>query len=97
MGCSNPREKLENEMMEIQITRIEIQMQKYNQLKRLSQIENRKIDYINIIPDYLDPNFARENKIDVADATNKKINITNEKKKINSKRRNSKKSKTKKN
>ena len=97
MGCSNPREKLENEMMEMQITRIEIQMQKYNQLKRLSQIENRKIDYINIIPDYLDPNFARENKIDVADTTNKKISLTNEKKKINNKRRNSKKSKTKKN
>ena len=31
MGCSSAKEKLENEMMKIQIRRLEIQMEKYNE------------------------------------------------------------------
>ena len=36
MGCSNTRENLENEIMQMQIKRLEIQMEKYNELQKLS-------------------------------------------------------------
>ena len=37
MGCSSSQEKLENEIMELNIEKIEIQMEKYNQMKLLGQ------------------------------------------------------------
>ena len=40
MGCDDPREKLENKIMEMNIDKIEIQMEKYNQLKLLGQEPN---------------------------------------------------------
>ena len=91
MGCSNPREKLENEMMNIQIMRLEVQMEKYNHLKRLSEIDNKKFNYINVIPDYIDPKFAVEKKIYIKSNSDKKTDLP---KKIN-KKRNSRKSKIK--
>ena len=91
MGCSSQREKLENEMMNVQIMRLEVQMEKYNHLKRLSEIDNQKFEYINVIPDYIDPKFAVEKKIYIKNNSDKKIDLT---KKIN-KKRNSRKSKIK--
>ena len=40
MGCDDPREKLENKIMEMNIYKIEIQMEKYKQLKLLGQEPN---------------------------------------------------------
>ena len=40
MGCSSSQEKLENEIMELNIEKIEIQMEKYNQMKLLGQNKN---------------------------------------------------------
>ena len=91
MGCSSQREKLENEMMNVQIMRLEVQMEKYNHLKRLSEIDNQKFEYINVIPDYIDPKFAVEKKIYIKNNSDKKTDLA---KKINNKR-NSRKSKIK--
>ncbi len=91
MGCSSQREKLENEMMNMQIMRLEVQMEKYNLLKRLSEIDNQKFEYINVIPDYIDPKFAVEKKIYIKNNSDKKTDLA---KKINNKR-NSRKSKIK--
>ncbi len=91
MGCSSQREKLENEMMNMQIMRLEVQMEKYNLFKRLSEIDNQKFEYINVIPDYIDPKFAVEKKIYIKNNSDKKTDLA---KKINNKR-NSRKSKIK--
>ena len=91
MGCSSQRENLENEMMNMQIMRLEVQMEKYNLLKRLSEIDNQKFEYINVIPDYIDPKFAVEKKIYIKNNSDKKTDLA---KKINNKR-NSRKSKIK--
>ena len=37
MGCASSKEKLENEIMELNIEKIEIQMEKYNQMKLFGQ------------------------------------------------------------
>ena len=37
MGCGNPQEKLENEIMEMNINKIEIQMERYKQMKLLGE------------------------------------------------------------
>ena len=40
MGCGNPQEKLEDEMLNLKIARIELQMERYNQMKLLGQNKN---------------------------------------------------------
>ena len=40
MGCSSSQEKLENEIMELNIEKIEIQMEKYNQMQLLGKNKN---------------------------------------------------------
>ena len=37
MGCSDPQEKLENEIIKMNIEKIEIQMEKYKQMKLLGE------------------------------------------------------------
>lgn len=37
MGCGNPQEKLENEIMEMNINKIEIQTERYKQMKLLGE------------------------------------------------------------
>ena len=97
MGCTSVREKLENEMMNIQILRLEIQMERYNQLKKLSKLENHKINYVNVIPDYIDPNFAKEHNIYISNNIEEKEDCSKLNKEIIIKRSNTRKSKTKKN
>ena len=70
MGCSTIKENLENEIMKLQIQRIEIQMEK------LSKIEKHKIKP-NIIPDYVDPKFAKERQIYIKNSKDKKSEKTN--------------------
>ena len=56
MGCSNPKEKIENEMLKMKMKRIELQMERYRELQKLKDIEGfeRKPP---IIPDYIDPKY----------------------------------------
>ena len=71
MGCSNTRENLEYEIMQMQIKRLEIQMEKYNELQKLSKIEKHKVKP-NIIPDYILPKFSKEKKIHIKNSKDKK-------------------------
>ena len=56
MGCGDPKEKIEDEMMKLKLSRIEIQMERYNQLQLLKGI-NGGIMKIPDIPDYIDKKF----------------------------------------
>ena len=56
MGCGNSREKIEDQMMKLKIARIEVQMERYNNLERLKGMDGRKRK-APLIPDYIDPNF----------------------------------------
>ena len=40
MGCASSKEKLENEIMELNIEKIAIQMEKYNQMQLLGKNKN---------------------------------------------------------
>ena len=62
MGCSSAREKIEDQIMQIKLKRIEIQMERENRVKQLSEMEGRRI-YYQKIPDYIDPKFAIEKNI----------------------------------
>ena len=62
MGCSSPQEKIEDQMMKIKLLRIDIQMERENKIKQLSEMTGKKIKYKNI-PDYIDPEFAKQNYI----------------------------------
>ena len=62
MGCGTAREKLEDEMMVYKLERMEIQMQKEKELKKLAEIEGHIIERPQI-PDYIDPQFAKEKKL----------------------------------
>ena len=59
MGCSDPREKLEDEMMKMKMARIELQMQRYNQLKLLKDIDGQEVT-TPVIPDYIDQQFLKD-------------------------------------
>ena len=62
MGCAGTREKIEDKMMLMKLERMEVQMEKEKNLKKLSEIEGHTIKR-NHIPDYIDPKFAREKQI----------------------------------
>ena len=63
MGCTGgAREKLEDKIMLMKLERMELRMEKAKQLEKLSEIEGHKIN-MHKIPDYIDPKFAKENKI----------------------------------
>ena len=52
MGCSSPKENLEDQIMILKLKRIAIQMEREKHLKILSEIEGRNIDDDNF-PEYL--------------------------------------------
>ena len=62
MGCGNPKEKVEDEMMKMKMKRIELQMERYNQLQLLKEIDGSVIKP-PVIPDYLDPKYINNNCI----------------------------------
>ena len=62
MGCGTAREKLEDKMMVYKLERMEIQMEKEKELKKLAEIEGHTIER-NRIPDYIDPQFAKEKRL----------------------------------
>ena len=63
MGCSGEKEKIEDKMMEIKLERMEIKMEKEKELKKLCEMQGRSIKRTHI-PDYIDPQFAREKQIE---------------------------------
>ena len=67
MGCGDPQEKLENKIMEMNIEKIELQMERYKQMKLLGQ----DIDIIK-------PKESQTNSINNNDIKN---NINNSKRK----------------
>ena len=58
MGCGNPKEKIEDEMLQMKMKRIEIQMERLNQLEQLKNLEGKNIKP-SIIPEYIDENFLK--------------------------------------
>ena len=87
MGCGNAREKIENEIMEIKIARIELQMERYNQLEKLKGIDGNKINN-PLIPDYIDQKFLKDY------LKKKSINISLNSNEEGKKRKKSKRSKS---
>ena len=82
MGCGSVREKLEDQMMVYKLERMEIQMEKERELKKLSDIEGHAIERHHV-PDYIDPQFAKEKRLYIEQKENKENqnNNTNESKK----------------
>ena len=62
MGCAGAREKIEDKMMLMKLERMEVQMEKEKEPKKLEEIEGHKIKRGHV-PDYIDPKFAREKQI----------------------------------
>ena len=52
MGCGDPREKIENQMLKMKMERTIIQMERKNQLKLLKDIDGFELK-IPKIPDYI--------------------------------------------
>ena len=59
MGCGSPREKIEDEMMVYKLERMEVQMEKEKELKKLAEIEGHTIER-HFVPDYIDPKFQKK-------------------------------------
>ena len=60
MGCSSPKEQLEDKIMDLNIDKIEVQMERYNQMKLLGQNKNT--------------NVAKQVKFNTINNTNSNIN-----------------------
>ena len=84
MGCGSAREKLEDEMMVYKLERMEIQMEKEKELKKLAEIEGHTIER-NFIPDYIDPEFAKEKRLYAGQRDIKNAEEKTNKNKINKK------------
>ena len=80
MGASNSKKDIEDRMMLLKLKRMEIQVEKEKELKKLSELEGSPIKQI-IIPDYIDPEFAKKKNIYIDSID--KIYIKNDKKKEN--------------
>ena len=81
MGCSGAKEKIEDQMMLMKLARMEIQMEKEKELKKLSEMEGKPIQR-GVIPDYIDPVFAKEKNLydDEFVLNDKKTDATGKKK-----------------
>ena len=86
MGCGNPKEKIENEMIKITMIRSEIQMERLKQMELLKEIDGTEIK-APIIPDYIDQNFLQE-KILEAKNSSSTISIDISPEKLIKKRKN---------
>ena len=61
MGCGSPKKDVENQMMIMQLERVNIQMERAKNIKLLEDMDGVK-RRVNPIPDYIDPKFAEEKK-----------------------------------
>ena len=75
MGCGDPKEKIENEMLKMKMERIALQTERYKQLELLNKLDGctRKQPKI---PDYIDPTFLKNNPLKQSDNPSP-ININN--------------------
>ena len=71
MGCANSREKLENEMIKLKFQRVQIQMERKNQIKILEGLEKKKITE-PVIPDFISLKPERPIKKTLTDTKNEK-------------------------
>ena len=62
MGSSGSREEIENQMSLIKLKRMEIQVEKEKELKKLSEMGGKLISR-SAIPDYIDPEFAKQKNL----------------------------------
>ena len=77
MGCSNPKEKLEDQIMILKLKRVAIQMEREKNLKKLSEIEGRNIDEDNL-PEYLSSRNVKQSKNINMKYVEEKNEVTNE-------------------
>ena len=63
MGCAGAKETLEDKMLLMKLDRLEIQMRKEVELKKLNEKYGELIRK-SIVPDYIDPEFAKEYNLD---------------------------------
>ena len=59
MGCDNTKEKIESELIKMKMARNEVQMERYNQLQLLKEMDGKEFKS-SIIPDYIDQDFIKE-------------------------------------
>ena len=57
MGCGDTKEKLENQMVKMKMERVEVQMERQNQLKLLKEIDGCEYKFKEI-PDYIDNDYT---------------------------------------
>ena len=85
MGCTTEeKEKIQDQMMLMKLERMEVQMEKEKHIKRLSEIEGKPIKLGNI-PDYIDPEFAKEKNIYTDEEGNANLKTDAQNKKSNKK------------
>ena len=60
MGGSSSRENIENKMSLIKLQRMEIQVEKEKELEKLSEMDGGSQIKRGEIPDYIDPEFAKQ-------------------------------------
>jgi hypothetical protein len=58
MGCGSTQKNIENEMMIMELERVKLQMERRKNLKMLEDLDGIKRK-ANVIPDYIDPQFAK--------------------------------------
>ena len=58
MGCGSAQKNIENEMMIMELERVKLQMERRKNLKMLEDLDGIKRK-ANVIPDYIDPQFAK--------------------------------------
>ena len=68
MGCDNTKEKIEDQMMKIKMARIELQMERMNQLELLKKIDGHQFKAPSI-PDYIDKKFLENYFSKMANST----------------------------
>ena len=77
MGCGTSKEKIENEMIQMKMARSEVQMERFNQMKLLKEIDGTEVK-APIIPDYIDQDFLKD-KISKLNSSSKLIQDINSK------------------
>ena len=74
MGCSDPKVKIESEIIKMKMDRVEIQMERQNQLKLLKDIDGCEIK-VNKIPDYIDNDYLESQETNRIKKKFKKIKL----------------------
>ena len=81
MGCENTKEKIESELIKMKMARSEVQMERYNQIQLLKEMDGTEIKP-SIIPDYIDHDFIKQKLLNgnssilTQDASSKKARNT---------------------